>query len=79
MTTDIEQLCKAMHRTVAAIPARFDLVLTDPMTGAEERRLPIDAARARTIIAQMIQAEEEAERRRPRRAIDELYEQRGQR
>lgn len=78
MTADLDRLCQAMQRTVAAIPPRFELVATDPITGAVMDRIDVGPHRARTFIAQLIEALQEAERRSPRRAIDNLYGERSQ-
>lgn len=64
MTTDLDQLCRAMHRTVAAIPARFELVATDPITGEVLHRIPVDANRARSVLADLIATETRTQIRR---------------
>lgn len=69
---DLQQLCEAMQRTVAAVPARFELVATDPITGEEKHRIAIDPARTRAILADMIAAATRQERRRVEACTDNL-------
>lgn len=69
---DLQQLCKAMEQTVAAVPARFELVATDPITGQERHRIVVEPARARAILADLIAAATRKERRRVEACTENL-------